>query len=191
MGESPGKLLSAINEAQAVIEAAEERATAIIDKAQITYEKAYDLGFQEGQEDGRQEAVKLAVRMLEESGAIGDSLAKHAASLAIVVARSIIGEQVKVDSKLVERIAMKALQSSIVGAQASLRVHPDDCKTLELARKKLERAAGGVGIVIESDPEVERGGCIVRTEFGEVDASIKSLLDVMASRMGVKRREKS
>lgn len=189
MADPGSKLATAISEAQSIIEAAEERARALEERAKERFAEAEQRGYEAGFERGRAEATDAAVRLLQESGAIGDQLASEAARLALAITATVIGEQVKVDPQVVKRIALKGLRESIVGATATLFVHPDDYKTVETAQDELVRAAGGAGIRIEIDENMTRGGCIVRTDFGEVDARIDTLLKGIATRLGISTDE--
>lgn len=191
MAESGPKLAQALSEAEAIIGAAEKRAEEIKLEAQAELERAREKGYQEGVEQGRLDAVETAVRLLEDGGAIGESLAGEAAKLAIAISSTVIGEQVSITPEVVKNIAVKALQESIIGESAVLVVHPDDKSTLEESYNELRRVAGGVGIAIEDDKSISRGGCVVRTEFGEVDAQIDVLLDTIAARLGVRRDDSS
>lgn len=182
---SESKLSQALDEAQSIIEAAEKRAGELQEKAQSEYDQAKERGFQEGFEHGQRQAVDSAVRLLEDSGAIGDNLANQAARLALAIAGTVVGEHIRVAPDTIKEIARKALQESIIGETAIVVVHPEDKKTLEKASAELRRMAGGVGIGIEEDPELSRGSCVVRTDFGEVDARIETLLDTIRRRLGV------
>jgi len=62
-------------------------------------------------------------------------------------------------------------------------VHPDDAKQLKSAENTLRRIAGGADIIVETDRSIAKGGCIVRTEFGEVDAQIETLLKSVMDRV--------
>ena len=182
---SDSKLSSALNEAQNIIEAAEKRAKELIDQAAGTRDKAKELGYQEGYEEGMREAVQSAVRLLEDRGAIGNSLAEEAARLALAIAGTVIGEHVKVHPDTIREIAVRALQEAVTGDSVVVITHPEDLPTLEKASQELRRVAGGVGVVLESDAEMSRGSCLVRSEFGEVDARIETLLETIAAKLGV------
>ncbi len=189
MAENGPKLAAALTEAQSIVEAAEKRAKALLSKAEESYQQGYDDGYKVGVEQGRLDAVDMAVRMLEDSGAIGDRLAVRAAKLALAIAGSVIGEQIAVDPDTVKRIAIKALQESIIGDSASIVVHPEDKELLDDVEEELVRIAGGSAISIEANPKMSRGGCIIRSDFGEVDAQIENLIDVITARLGLSLEE--
>ena len=187
MSENSPKLGEALNEAQSIIKAAEDRARDLTAQAEAAYQDGHDQGYEDGLEKGRIEAIHMAVRMLEDTGAIGDKLSAQAARLAMAIASSVIGEQIAVDPETVTRIASRALQEAIVIDTAIIVVHPEDQKILKKAQDELSRVAGGIGVSMEVDESMTRGGCVIRSDFGEVDARIENLIDVIESRLGLKR----
>ena len=54
-------------------------------------------------------------------------------------------------------------------------MHPEDGKLLRSKKPKLLELVGrSVDLAIRDDGDVERGGCIVQTEFGVIDGQIKT-----------------
>ncbi len=185
-GEEGGNNLStALKEAESIIEAAEQRAAALREEAEKSYHEAREKGFQEGHAQGLRNATEQAVRLIEEVGRVQDALSREAALLAIAIADSVIGEQIATDPKVVQKMALKALQESVIGDTVTLVVNPEDESTLKGAMNQFRRVAGGASITIETDDALSRGGCIIRTDFGEVDASIETLLASVAQRLGL------
>jgi len=185
MADNGQKLTTALSDAQSIIEAAERRAAELRVKTEGAYSEAYGKGYQQGIAEGKEHAVASAVRLLEDGGLIGDKLAHQAARLALAIAGNVIGEQVKVDPTLVRRIAVNALQQSIIGNSATIVVHPEDRAALENFATELRQVAGGIAVGVSTDPVISRGGCLVRTDFGEVDATISTLIEAIAARLGV------
>ena len=176
---------SALSEAERIIEAAEKRAESLLEEAELKLGDAKSEGYQEGFEQGRKDAVLQAVRLIEESPAVADALAAEAAKLAIAIADSIVAEHVQVVPETAKQIALAALQESVIGDSVTLSVNPDDENEIIKALSDIRRIAGGAAVSIEADTSLARGGCIVRTDFGEVDASIETLLSSISERLGV------
>jgi len=177
---------AALSEAQSIIGAAEQRAAELTATAEAAYEKARKTGYEDGFQEGRKDASGQALRLIEESSLIGSKLSAEAAKLSMAICATVIGEHVKVDPDLVRRIAERALQQSVVGDVITIVAHPDDKKVLTKSIDSFRRLAGGASVSIEEDETMARGGCIVRTEFGEVDASLSMLLDSIAAKLGLK-----
>lgn len=180
-----GNLTSALNDAQAIIDAAERRAEEIKSAAAKAFEEAKQNGYSEGLAQGAKDAASTAIRLLEQGGSIEAKLAEEAAKLALAICKTVIGEAVKVDPALVRKVAERALQQSIAGDTVTIFVHPDDSEQINSALDHLRRLAGGAKVLVETDSMLTRGGCLVRTEYGEVDASIELLIGSVAQRLGL------
>ncbi len=187
--EAP-KLASVLSEAQSIIQAAEARARDLQAQAQRVHDEAREEGYRKGYDQGYRDAVSSAVRLLEDTATLGDRLAHEAAKLATAIASYIIGEHVRVAPNAVKKFAIRALQESVVGESARIAVNPDDEAVVKGALDDLRRIAGGAPVEVEVDSQLTRGGCVVRTSFGEVDASVEALVKAVASRLGVRNNEK-
>lgn len=187
---APPSLSAALSEAQAILDSAEERARSIIVDADRVREEARAQGESEGQELGKKEALQVAVRLLEDRALIQQRLSEEAARLALRIAATVIERHVESDESVVIDIAKRALRETVVEHAATIISHPKDKQILQQALDQLRRVAGGAEIKLETDASLGRGGCVVRTEFGEADASIEALLGSVQARLGVKSRGK-
>lgn len=178
-------LSSALSEAQSIIEAAEQRAEEILANAEQRHASAEQEGFDRGFEAGRRDAAEQAIHLIENSAIVAERLSEEAAKLAIGIASAIIEEHVSVKPDTAAALARNAIRQSVVGATVTIAVHPADVEALEKLSPEFQRLAEGASIAIEKNPLLARGGCIVKTEFGEVDASIETLVSSIAERLGV------
>ena len=178
-------ITSALTEAESILSAAELRAEEIKSAAGRAYDDAKRAGREAGYQQGRKEALGEAVKLIQDRVKVSERLSQQAAELALAIAGSVIGEQVKVDVSLVRRIAERALAQSVVGDAITIIANPEDTPMLLNSQDDLRRLSGGASIKIESDPAIARGGCTVRTEFGEVDATIPALIESVATRLNL------
>lgn len=186
---SPANSVSgALNEAQSIIAAAERRANELRANSENAFEEAQRKGYEAGYAQGHLEACEQAIRLIKESAQVGEKLSEEAAKLALAISATVIGEQIKTSPSVVKKIAERALQQSVVGDAITIVSHPDDRPVLLESVDTFRKLAGGASVNIEEDVSVSRGGCIVRTEFGEVDASIPVLLDGIATQLGLSRK---
>jgi flagellar assembly protein FliH len=104
---------------------------------------------------------------------------ERAVELAITLAEKIVGEALAADPQLLLAGVSGALRVSAERDHLVVEVNPAD---LSLVREAADELAGRVGGVhrLEIVPErrVARGGCVVRTLEGEVDARIREKLEV-------------
>ena len=57
-----------------------------------------------------------------------------------------------------------------------IRIHPSDKGHAETFRPELQRMFGEIkNITFEEHPGIERGGCVINTNFGTVDAQVHQL----------------
>lgn len=181
---------SVLKEAQSIIETAEKRAAELNSAAINAYEDAKRQGFQQGYNEGLSHSTKTAVRIIQQASYINQQLSEEAAKLAIAICEKIISEQVKVSPEFIKRIAQKALSQSVLGDKVIFVVNSQDKEILEKEKELLSKLATGAAILFETDDEIQRGGCIVKTDFGEVDALIPSLIEGIAEHLGINKNGK-
>jgi flagellar biosynthesis/type III secretory pathway protein FliH len=91
-----------------------------------------------------------------------------------------LGKALELDPELVLSIAAGAIESVRHQRELVLRVNPEDAALMRNSRKKLMDMLGRTkDIAVREDPEVARGGCIVETENGTVDAQLKTQLQML------------
>ncbi len=100
----------------------------------------------------------------------------------IHLATAIAGRILRTAVDAQPEIPLKLLQEAIVLASGSptlvVRLHPHDFDVLgDKSQKLVEQLAPAAETEIVSDPHVTRGGCIVESEFGEIDQRFESQLE--------------
>lgn len=90
--------------------------------------------------------------------------------LAIEIARKIVRREVTVDREIVISLARVALARLRSRALATVYLHPDDYQYVTANRDRL--GAGNTVKLIE-DATISRGGCLIETDLGHVDARIE------------------
>lgn len=90
--------------------------------------------------------------------------------LALEIAKKVVQREVRVDHEIVLTLARVAIARLHSRANATVRLHPDDYNYVWSHRERLN-AESSVEIV--EDRSVGRGGCIVQSEMGEIDARIE------------------
>ena len=86
-------------------------------------------------------------------------------TLAIAAARRIVGAQLDLAPDTVKSIVSQVLERARRAQQVTIRVHPDDIT-------RIEEMPQTQAATIQGDASVERGGCIVETELGQLDGRI-------------------
>ncbi len=94
-------------------------------------------------------------------------------ALACDVARSVLGREAAVSEQVLRAVTRAAIERVRRARRVALRVHPDDVNAAERsAREWLPEGSTPVDLWIVGDDSVDRGGVIVETEVGRIDARL-------------------
>jgi flagellar assembly protein FliH len=152
--------------------------------------------FEEGLKQGRQEGagdVKRAIEMLHgyanmlqaEKKELAEKAEQSALELAFQLAHKIVTDELRTRPEAVAEIAKNALRQVLDCDQIRLRVNQDDYDYLRSVQSELEgMLSKSVPLEVRVDNSVERGGCMIETERGNLDARIASQLQTL--RTGLK-----
>jgi flagellar assembly protein FliH len=164
---------------------AEERLRAI---AAETRRRAREEGLAEGLAEARAlvapafEAVAEAERLIrarEED--FLRAAERSAVELALAIAEKIVGAAVSARPETVLEVVGGALLRTATRHRLVIEVNPEDLELVSESAEGLAARLGGVQrLDVVAERRVERGGCIVRTEEGEIDARIGSQLERLA-----------
>lgn len=94
--------------------------------------------------------------------------------LAMAISRRIVGEACEVPGAAASHVARMALRKLGSEARVVVRCHPQDLTTLE-REKDLWGGRSGRRVVLESDESVGRGGIVIETDTGTIDARVPRL----------------
>jgi flagellar assembly protein FliH len=143
---------------------------------------------EEGLRQGREEALASLAPALEalhqategvqaSQFARADRLESHAVDLALFLAEKVIGGALAVQPDLVVEAVRGALRGIVERERVTVLVHPDD---LELVRDAMDGVRASLGGIehceVQAERRVSRGGAIVRTPDGDVDARLETKL---------------
>ncbi len=170
-----------------VLTVAHAQAEAMRAAAHREAEEIRRAAFEEGRAQGAKELRDVIDRTETLLGQIAEARDALLASVsgrvidAIVHIAGVIAQGAIIqDRARMEGIVQKALESIREDDRVVLRLHPDDVAVLAPAREDLERACG-TQVSIRSDRSVLRGGCVVETSRGLVDARLDTKLAAIHS----------
>jgi flagellar assembly protein FliH len=184
--EPPPSLEQAALKARKLVAAAEAEADRVRDEARAA-------GHAEGLALGRSEAlaemtpsVAAAASALEAVRALEadytERVEQAAVELALEIAERVVAGTIVVSPERLLDVVRGALRTIIERERVTLLVHPDD---LDLMRSAVADVAGSLGgiehVEVQEERRVGRGGAIVRTALGEVDARIETKLERIRS----------
>jgi flagellar assembly protein FliH len=96
----------------------------------------------------------------------------RAVELGLAIARKVLGVALAAEPDLVREVVLGALRSTTARDHLVVEVNPDD---VELVRSSIADAAAQLGVgrlEVVAERRVARGGCVVRMDDGEIDATI-------------------
>ncbi len=158
-------------------------------------------GFEEGLARGTEEARAQAEQALEavhaaerEVAGMRDSYLGHAEAaaveLALQIAQKVLGAAIAADPKAVLGIVSGALLRTTDRDHLVLEVNPADFELVRDAAAELAARMGGINrMEVVSERRVDRGGCVVRTEEGEIDARISAQMERVRQLLSEVRNE--
>ena len=125
------------------------------------------------------QAEELARAKLQAGQIIADS-EKDVLELALKVAAKIISRDLERDPSLVLEIVAACTEAARSSKAMIIKVHPEDGRLLREKKPRLIELIGrAVDISIRDDAEVEKGGCIIQTEYGTIDGQIRTQLQML------------
>ncbi|MFL5274391.1 MAG: FliH/SctL family protein, partial [Anaeromyxobacteraceae bacterium] len=131
-----------------------------------------------GREEGVAEASAALVRAAAERDRLLSSAEGDLVELAFAVAERVVGAAA--ERGIVVAIARRALEAARDRSHVTLRAHPADLAVLGAAEAELSaQLARAPGVALRGDPAVARGGVIVETEAGSVDATLAAQLGAL------------
>ena len=175
------------------IEEAQSRAQAIVARAEAEAERirneARQEGFAEGMVSGRDQlralaepivdSLSQAVEQLRElQGNAADIVERDAIVLAMEIAEKVVAGAIDVEPDRVLDVVRGALRAIVERERIVIQVNPED---LAIMREGLDELAGSLGgiehVEVQEERRVKRGGAVVRTSVGEIDANISTKLE--------------
>lgn len=186
-------------EAQDIVEKAKAEAQDIISNAKIEeksiFEKSKTDGFKAGHEEGykagNEEAQRLVERihkMIEAVQAkrqeILDNTEQQIVNLVILIARKVVKIMSENQKSVIMSNVLQALKKVKGSGDVTLRVNLADVKlTTEHIKDFIRQVENIKNISVVEDSSVEKGGCIVETDFGAIDARISSQLNELETQI--------
>jgi flagellar biosynthesis/type III secretory pathway protein FliH len=184
--------VSPANQAEAVMDVlAEARA-----EADMLREAARAEGFAAGRADAVA-ALEPALAALTQAVAdvhaqqaeAASQLERRAVELGLALAKKIVAGALQVEPERVLEAVTGALRGIVERERVTVLVNPDDLEIVREAMDNLKASLGGIEhCEVQAERRVGRGGCIVRTPVGDVDARVETKLErageVVAAALG-------
>ncbi len=152
--------------------------------------EGFEKGMREGFEKGYREGLEAAKTKVEEvlsrletllnsiseaKDRVFEAIADELLDFAIAFSEKIVKKSISGDREVVLRNMREALSKLTLFRSVVVRVNPEDLELVKsFGPSILREFSTHSKLSVEPDDDVERGGCIVETEFGKADARIGS-----------------
>lgn len=181
-------LAAAQNQGAALVEAAREQAE---DIAANAAREGYEVGYSEGRARAQREIADLltfaetAVREVSDTRArLLEENEQALVALAIQAAEKILQAKLEAEPERVADVLRGALRKAYVRDRLQVVCNPADLALLEGSEETLQAHVGTIkNLELVGDRRIQRGGVIVRTPGGDVDATLGSQLDRLRAAM--------
>lgn len=170
-------LARAQEEAEHCLAQAQERATALT-------QEAYDNGLRQGEAVAREEVTKQCVTLFASLKQAAEALSQARAevlslaeediiTLALQLAQKIVHYEVSGHRQVLATTLQRALAYLVDCDRIVIRVNPADlAQAQELQPRLMDSGSLNTACSFRGDQSIGRGGCIVDSEFGSIDARI-------------------
>ncbi len=154
-------------------------------------DESYRKGFNEGVEFQKKEISQVldALSIMTQSMPLiqKDIVAKteeQIVKLSLAVAEKVINQEVATRKEVVLGVLKGVLKNISETEGMKIRINPQDFRYIMEVKKDFLQSVNGVrNVVFEEDVSIKRGGVIVETMFGEVDARLESQLKEIRAAM--------
>jgi flagellar assembly protein FliH len=114
--------------------------------------------------------------------ALEQQMAQSLARTAIQLARQVLRHELTVNPRVVAQVATEAVNAVLMSARhIRVHVHPQD---QALVAEGAAEALQARGARLMTSPTVTRGGCLIESDAGSIDARIESRWQQAASALG-------
>ncbi|MDP3231799.1 MAG: FliH/SctL family protein [Myxococcales bacterium] len=170
----------AMTTAKEIIAKAQQKAEEIKTEALRFKEEVFSKARDEAKADVQARAAEELARAKMQAGQIVADAEKDVLELALKMSAKIIGRDLERDPEVVLEICATTIEAARGSKAMVLKVHPEDGKVLREKRPRLMELIGrAVDIAIRDDAEIERGGCVIQTEYGVIDGQIRTQFEML------------
>lgn len=159
------------------------------DLEEQAYREAYRLGLEEGRQKAfaesrdelqeKMQSLKSVIAAIEslKVDLVGFNEA-HIMRLIYYMAKRLMMDEISTRPEAVLSVVQQAAAAAQSDETITVRVAEEDFAFIEGAREELGTEFAVLGRArIESSPEIKPGGCIVQTNYGDVDATVERRLE--------------
>ena len=153
--------------------------------------QAYESGFQEGREsafESQTVQVESAVKSLNQAATdilnlrqeIYRTVEHEVVELALAIARKVVCQEIKINPDVVICVAREALSQVDAPGKIKIRLNPADLEFINATQGQISELVHQMdNVALETEASIARGGCVIETNQGDIDARIEKQFQVV------------
>jgi flagellar assembly protein FliH len=169
-------------------------------KIRSAEQQAHEKGLSEGIPKGRElekketllsvQAVNALIYELSElKKNMLEAAEEQILQLVLAITQKVIHMEVKTNREIIQNVLKAAMRNIVDRENMKVRVHPQDFQYIQEIKSDFLQSFDGIkNIVFEEDSSILRGGAIIETIFGEVDARLDHQYNEIKSSMTISHR---
>jgi len=166
------------------------------------YQKGFDEGVKKGYEDAKkreqeekEEKFDILQNLIDEISRFRESQMKgiegEMLEMVSLITKKLIKKELTLDRDIVLHVIKDAIEGAVGNEKIKIIVNPEDRETILEHRKELISLVEGLkNIAVEADSSIEKGGCLIETAYGDIDARLDRQLEIIEQNMkNISKRE--
>ncbi len=160
-------------------------------KIQRRLQEEYAKGFEDGEKKGskvERRQMEPAIKSLESAVAkildkihtVRSNAEIEVVSLAMEIAKKILGMEIQTNPEVVCNVVKQAMEKVVDATRIIIRLNPGDIEIIDGQGEGTKNLIPkGDEIQIQPDASIGRGGCMIETKFGDIDARIEKQMEII------------
>lgn len=158
---------------------------AIAAELQRRFEEGFAAGVAVGKKEGQEEAAEqyelLCAKMEKVNSSVSLQIEEHFAKiekealrLSLEIAKKILLTTARIQPEYIHDVLRQAMSALGAGKPLRVRLSPEDHEFIEVIGLPSQLSAEHLGLIYVAD-ETVTSGCIVETDFGEIDVQLETM----------------
>ncbi len=186
--ESNNIINKAKEQAEMIIQDAKSQANEVLESARS---KGEEDGWEEGFSRGEEEVNRLITRLnrilsstIQKRNEVVEEAEAQIIDIIVAVARKVVKTITETHKNIVVEQIKQALSKLKGRAEITIRINVEDLMMTTKHKKDFIQMVEGIeNVKILEDNSVDKGGCIINTDFGSIDARISSQLSELEQKI--------
>jgi len=147
------------------------------------YEEGFQTAYQKGENSAKEEFIpllqtinSLIQELSEFRTMMYPKVEKEMIEMITGLTKKILQHEINTNEDSVKQMILLAINSVIDKENMTIRIHPSDKAHAEAFSPELKNLFSEIkNITFEEHPGIEKGGCVIETNFGTIDAKVDQL----------------